>query len=120
MARPVGCCDRSDDYQNLTDHFCIGCFQRLDSPESYGSGSSVEFEPRGRVGLAHWPCRGRRNDYGLRAIACAVEFADPATTNLLQSIPDWSAGAACTEERVLVVPGTLLVCLAMQLRGSTD
>jgi hypothetical protein len=119
MARPPGRRDRSDNYRIISkpDHIGICCFQWLDSSKSYCSGASVEFEPRGRVGLAHWPCRGRRNDHSLRTIACSIEFADSTSTDLLQPLPDWPAGAACTEERVLVVPGTLLVCLRRSYEG---
>jgi hypothetical protein len=63
------------------------------------------------VGLAHWACRSRCNDHDLFAVACPIKLADPAATDLLQPVPDWSAGPVRSEERVLVVPGRFLVSL---------
>ena len=118
MARPPGRRDRSNNHRIISkpDHIGIRCVQWLDSSNSYCSGAPIESEPRGRVGLAHWPCGSCRNDHGLRAIACSIEFVDPTAADLLQPVPEWPAGAACTEERVLVVPRTLLVCSQHNLR----
>jgi len=113
MVGPLGCCDRSDNNRILSipDHIGICSFQQLDNPKSHLFGAPIEPQPRGCLGFAHWPRRSRRDNHRLRAFACSFEFADSTAADLLQPFPNWPAGAARGEERVLGVPGTLLVCL---------
>lgn len=112
MASSAGCCGRPDNNWNAgkPDHHGVCSLQWLDSTYCHFSGGSIELESRGCVGFAHWSCCCRRDNHGLLTDACSFEFANPTTTSVLQPVPDWSAGAFGGQERVLVVPGRLLVC----------